>query len=159
MSVYSVVGDVTYSGGAASFNIMNDQAGYVLTDGGPDNPSSFQPLPVPTQTVATRSLDTVFQISATQNCFANYSVDISVISDSFGTVFFEMSLDAGFKKDIQLIASFANSISTQSPITIAQTLTAVFSGFIPLRYYVRLRTDNTFGQPIFTYITGQEVLL
>lgn len=158
MSVYSVSGDVTYPGGANSFDILNVQAGYILTDAGPGAPASFQPLPAPSQSLANRSLDVIFQISPTQNCFANYSVDISVNSGAAGTIFFEISLDAEFAKDVQLIASFYNSISTQGDM-ISQTITSVLNGFIPSGYYVRLRTQDTVGLPLFSYVTGQEVLL
>lgn len=168
MSVYSVSGNVTYVGGANSFDILNVTAGYVLTDGGPGAPASFQPAasaPSAIQSSASRSLNSVFQVSSTRNSTVNYSVDISctstLLGGQTGTVFLEICATSGFSSGVQELCRFVNGnvVSLAIAITVTQVNTARLSGYVPVGYYVRIRTANTTGTPTFTYDSGQEVLL
>lgn len=118
----------------------------------------------PVQSSATRSLNSAFQISATQNSTASYSVDIatslSLTTGQVGTVFLEICPISGFSTGVQELGRFVNGQTGTLTIGLAlsQTGTANLSGFIPAGYYARLRTANTTGTPTFTYRSGQEVV-
>lgn len=118
-----------------------------------------------TQSSASRSLNTIFQVSATQDSFVNYSVDISctstLLGGQSGTVILEMATNSGFTTGVQTLAQFtnANSVSLAIAITVVQLNTACLSGYIPAGNFVRLRTVNNTGTPTYTYQIGAEVLL
>ena len=117
------------------------------------------------QSSASRSLNSVFQISSTRDCLVNYSVDIScalsLSGGQTGTLFLEIASDAAFTLNVQEICRFANGNTGTLTLGLAitQLITGAVSGYIPPAYYTRLRTANTTGTPTFTYRSGQEVLL
>lgn len=117
------------------------------------------------QSSATRSLNTAFQISATRDSLVTYSIDITAISTLIGgqtgTVFLEIASDSVFTLNVQELARFVNGslVSLALAITLTQVNTASFSGFVPTGFYTRIRTANTVGSPSFAYRSGQEVLL
>ncbi len=118
------------------------------------------------QSSASRSLNTIFQISATRDSQVVYSTDISCTSSLLGgqsgTVFLEISPSSTFSSGIQELSEFTNSnaVALAIAITVVQINTAVLVGqLIPAGYYVRLRTANNTGSPTFTFKSGQEVIL
>lgn len=118
-----------------------------------------------TQSAAARTLNTIFQVSATRNCQVSYSVDISctstLLGGGSGTVILEMATNSGFTTGVQTLAQFTNSnaVALAIAITVTQINTACLTGYIPAGNYVRLRTVNNTGTPIYTYQIGQEILL
>ncbi len=118
------------------------------------------------QSAATRSLNTIFQVSSTRNCQVSYCVDISCTSSLLGgqsgTVFLEMSPSSSFASGIQELSEFTNSnaVALAIAITVIQINTACLTGFfIPAGNYLRIRTNNNTGTPVFTFKVGQEVIL
>lgn len=117
------------------------------------------------QSSVTRTLNTIFQPSATGNTFGFYSVDIacvfSLAGGQSGTVFLEISPSSTFSSDVQELCRFTNQNTGTLVvgITLNQTQTACLGGEIPAGYYARLRTQNNTSTPTFTYRSGQEVLI
>lgn len=116
------------------------------------------------QSSATRSLNSVFQVSATRDAMVFYSVQMtvtaSIASGQDADLFLDIASDSGFTLNVQTI-----SVSPCSQVyTLAVALQGVqkcplnVSGFIPAAYYARLRTANNTGAPAFLYRAGQEVL-
>lgn len=117
------------------------------------------------QSSASRSLNTVFQISTTRDSLVNYSVDISCVlsltSGQTGTAFLEIATNSGFTTGVQEVCRFVNGNTGTLTIglNLTQNCTGGLNGFIPAGYFCRIRTANTTGTPTFTYRSGQEVLL
>jgi hypothetical protein len=117
------------------------------------------------QSSATRSLNTIFQVSSTRDSEVRYSVDISTTvslsGGAVGRVVLEMATNAAFTTGVQELQSFGNGNTGTLVVglVLTQLATACLSGEVPAGNYVRLRTVNTTGTPTFTYISGQEVLL
>lgn len=117
------------------------------------------------QSTASHSLNSIFQVSSTRWSFVTYSVDISctstLVGGQSGTVFLEISPSNTFASGIQEIGEFTNgnSVSLAIAITVVQVNTGCISAMIPPGYYARLRTANNTGTPTFTYKSGFEVLL
>lgn len=117
------------------------------------------------QSSASRSLNSAFQMSATRDSKVNYCVDISctstLLGGQSGTVILEMATNSGFTTGVQALSQFtnSNSVSLAIAITVTQINTGCLSGYIPAGNYVRLRTVNNTGTPTFTYQCGQEILL
>ncbi len=119
----------------------------------------------PSQSSASRSLNSAFQISTTRNCLVVYSVNISsslsISGGESGTVVLEIASDFGFTTNVQELSRCTNGNTGTLTIglSLVQDITASMSGFVPSGYYCRLRTANNTGTPTFTYRSGQEVLL
>jgi len=117
------------------------------------------------QSSASRSLNSVFQVSTTRDALVNYSVDVAtaatLLGGQVGTVYLEVATNSGFTTGVQELARFVNgnSVSLAIAITLNQNVTGTMTGYVPANYFVRLRTENTTGTPTFTYRSGQEVLL
>lgn len=117
------------------------------------------------QSSATRSLNSAFQISATRDTLVSYSVQITVTASigggQNGDVILEIATDSGFTTGVQTIAI----AGTGQTYTLALALqgvmpqTGVLSGYVPAGYYARLRTVNVAGTPAFSYRAGQETSL
>lgn len=126
---------------------------------------AFQNASNRSQTAPTRTLNTIFQASATRDVLAIYSVDVStslsLTGGSQGSVVLEIASDAAFTLNVQTVGMFTNANTGTLTIGLAlnQTVTANLAGYIPMAYYVRLRTVTTTGTPTFAYKSGQEVLL
>lgn len=118
-----------------------------------------------TQSSASRSLNSPFQINTSRGALVNYSVDvsctISLTSGQSGTVFLEIASDSGFTTNVQELCRFlnANSGTLTIGLNLVQAVTGTLSGFVPSSYYCRIRTANTVSTPTFTYRSGQEILL
>lgn len=128
------------------------------------NVPSYTP-PVPLQSLATRVLNTAFQVSTTRNALVNYSVQMTVTatvtSGQNGDVIFEIASDSGFTANVQTvsIAGLSQVYTLAVALQGVQGQTCVVSGMVPQGYYARIRTVSTTGTPTFTYRAGQEVLM
>lgn len=117
------------------------------------------------QSSASRTLNSAFQVSTTRDAMVSYSVEIgaaaSLTGGQTGTVFLEIANDAAFTSGVQEIARFVNgnSVSLAIAITVNQNICGVLAGYVPAGKYARLRTANTAGTPSFNYRSGQEALL
>lgn len=112
-----------------------------------------------------RSLNSAFNISLSQDASVSYSVDIqcsmSLTSGQQGTVFLEQADDSGFTINVEEICRFTNGNTGTLTIGLAlvQNVTGTVSGTVKSGRWARLRTQNNVGVPVFTYRSGQEVIL
>lgn len=117
------------------------------------------------QSSASRTLNSGFQISATRDALASYSVQMTVTASigggQDGDVFFEIASDSGFTTNLQTlgVAPCSQTYTLAIALQGVQKCSANLSGFVPASYYSRLRTANNTGTPAFLYRAGQEVLL
>lgn len=117
------------------------------------------------QSSQTRTLNTIYQISATRGTLAFYSVQItataSIGSGQNGDVILEIASDSGFTTNVQTLSINGNSQTYTLAIALqgVQAITAVVSGYVPAGYYTRLRTVNNTGTPTYAYRAGQEVVM
>lgn len=125
-----------------------------------NKPSIFNP----TYSSESRSLNTVFQISDTQNAEVYYSIDIAcdltLSGGEIGTVYFETADNEEFDQNIVIQDSGKCGNTGALTIGLATTVvaTAHVSGFIGSGKWARLRTENNTGTPIFTYIFGRKII-
>lgn len=120
--------------------------------------------PVKSQSSATRSLNTAFQISATRDADVRYSVQCtitaSISSGQQCDVILEIASDSAFTSNVQTLGI----VGTGQTYTLAVALqgvapqTAQVTGYVPAGYYARLRTVNVTGSPTYQFRAGQEVL-
>lgn len=110
------------------------------------------------------AINSIQQISTTQDAQVSYSVDIitsvSLSGGATGTVFLEYADNLAFSTNVKEVGRFVNGQSGTLVVglTLTQTSTANLNGVIPAGKYARLRTDNTAGTPTFAWRSGQEVL-
>lgn len=130
------------------------------------NTSLIRPVQIAkTQASASRTLNTVFQISSSQESFVTYSVDIaatiSLTTGQSGTAILEIASNSGFTTNVQTLAQFTNGNAgtLTDGLNLTQTNTACLTGYVPAGYYCRIRTVNNTGTPTFTYKSGQEVFI
>lgn len=113
----------------------------------------------------TRSLNTAFQVSTTQDSQVSYGVNISatlsLTTGQTGTVVLEYADDSGFTTNVKTVQSSVNGNSGTLALGLGlgQSVTATVTGMVPAGKYVRVRTVNTTGTPSFTLTTAQEVLI
>jgi len=145
---------------AGKFNTpTGTTAQYVRGDG------SLATLPVPSQSSASRTLNSGFQVSSTRPALVFYSVQITVTatiaSGQDGQVVLEVASDSGFTTNLQTLmtAPCSQVYSLAVALQGIQKCPLTVSGFVPAGYYARLRTANTTGTPAYAYLSGQEVLL
>jgi len=129
------------------------------------NKPTIPTVSTPSQSSATRTLNSIFQVSATRGAFVFYSVQITVTASiaggQDGDCILEIASDSGFTTNVQTLMV---SPSSQT-YTLAIALQGVqkgpvnVSGYIPAGYYARIRTVNNTGTPAFLYRAGQEVLM
>lgn len=108
--------------------------------------------------VATRTLNTAYQLSTTQDTHVAYEVDIaitSLLATTQGTIFLDYADNSTFTTNLVTISSGTSAIG--GVLSITNTGTVTLSGIIPAGKYMRIRTANTAGTPTITYRTGQEV--
>jgi hypothetical protein len=139
----------------------------VATSGSYNDLSNKPTIPSATRTFTnpTRSLNTAFQISTTQDAEVEYSVDVSctmsLTSGQSGTVVLEYADNVGMSTNVKTVSRVTNSNS--GALTIGLALTQIggapISGVIPAGKYARIRTVNNTGTPTFTLQNAQEVLL
>ena len=118
-----------------------------------------------TFTNPSRSLNSAFQISATQDVSVSYTVDVAstltLTGGATGTVTLQYADDSGFTTNVKTVQSSVNGNTGTLTIglSLTQTGTCSLSGVIPAGKYVKLVTANTAGTPTFTFRAAQEVLL
>src|SRR6185369_16311328 len=107
----------------------------------------------PSQSAASRSLNTIFQISTTRGALGIYSIQCTITASIAGgqncDIIFEIASDSGFTANGQ---TYTLAVTLQG----VQPTTKVCTGFVPANYYVRLRTVQNTGTPSFSYRAGQE---
>lgn len=147
-----------YSNFQSDWNESNTSSiGYIRNK--PSTPAAMS------QSSASRSLNSIFQVSPSRWSNVRYSVDISTTvslsGGAVGRVVLEMATNSAFTTGVQELQSFGNGNTGTLVIglVLTQLGTACLSGQVPPGNYVRLRTVNTTGTPSFSYISGQEVLL
>lgn len=149
--------------GAAGPTGTTGPAGPTGATGPQGNPGT--PAATPSQSSASRSLNTIFQISATRPVLVMYSVRItttvSIGSNQDGDVILEVASDSGFTTNVQTLSIGENgqTVSLAIALNSIQAQTMVVSGFVPTGYFVRLRTVNNTGTPVYLYRAGQEILM
>jgi hypothetical protein len=117
------------------------------------------------QSSASRSLNTIFQISPTRDAMVSYSAQITITSSigggQNGDVILEIASDSGFSTNVQTLAIFGNgqTLTLAVALNSVQPGTGTLYGFVPAGYYTRLRTANNTGTPSYSYRSGQEVLM
>lgn len=117
------------------------------------------------QSPATRSLNSCFQVSSTRDALIHYSVDVgtslSLTGGTVGTVTLTSYSDSACTLSAQPLSQFTNGNTGALTIGLAltQTMTGLMTGYLPAGSYVKINTANTTGTPSFTYRVGQEVLL
>jgi hypothetical protein len=115
----------------------------------------------PTVNFPSRSLNSTFQISTTQNANVVYGVDISVTSPLLagaqGTVFLEYADDSAFTTNVKKVSSGTNS--TAGVLNLTNVGSVTLTGFIPASKYVRIRTQTVTGSPSFTIRAEQQEVL
>jgi len=120
--------------------------------------------PSRSQSSATRAFNTAFQISATRDAMASYSVQCVITASIAGgqscDVILEIATDAAFTTGVQTVGI----VGTGQTYTLAVALqgvqpqTSQLFGYVPAGYYARLRTVSVTGAPTFLYRAGQEIL-
>uniref|UniRef100_A0AAU6W2P1 Tail fiber protein n=4 Tax=unclassified bacterial viruses TaxID=12333 RepID=A0AAU6W2P1_9VIRU len=123
------------------------------------------PAPTPTQSTASRALNTIYRVSTTRPAWVTYSVQLTVTATiaggQNGDVVLEIASDAGFTTSVQTlsISGLGQVYSLAVAIQGVQPQTGVVSGFVPAGYYARLRTVNNTGAPTYLFRAGQETIL
>jgi len=157
-NIFADVGDRFYN---TSTNII-----FICTQGGESQvwqQVAYQSAK--SQSTASRTLNSGFQVSTSRDALVNYSVDIqatiSLTTGQSGTVFLEIATNSGFTTGLQELARFVNGNTGTLALglSLTQNVTGTLSGYVPSGYYARLRTSNTTGVPTYNYRSGQEVLL
>lgn len=146
---------------------LNTDAGYVFycSSGGMTQTWKQFVFPPRSQALASRSLNSIFQVNATRDCLVSYSVSVSttlsLTTGQFGTIILEMASDSGFTTNVQEIGRMWNNQTGTLTLGLAlnQSVAGNVSGYVPAGYYVRMRTVNNVGTPTFSYVSGQETLL
>ena len=121
-------------------------------------------VPARTQSAATRALNTAFQISATRDAMATYSVQCTITASIAGgqscDVILEIATDAAFTAGVQTVGIIGTGQTYTLAVAIqgVQPQTAQLTGYIPAGYYARLRTVSVTGSPTFSMRAGQEIL-
>lgn len=119
---------------------------------------------VRSQSAATRTLNTVFQVSSTRDAFVQYAVQCTVTASigegQDGDVFLDIASDSGFTENVQSVdvAPCSQTYTLAIALQGVQKGPANVRGYIPAGYYARIRTVNNTGSPAFAYRLGQEVL-
>lgn len=137
----------------------------VATSGSYNDLSDKPSVPTRVFGFPSRSLNSAFQVSTTQDAIVNYSVDvastISLTSGQTGTVVLEYADDSGISTNVKTVMSGVNGNTGSLTIglNLTDTNTITVSGVVPQSKYVRIRTVNTTGTPTFTFRSAQEVLI
>lgn len=129
---------------------------------------SFNNTPNRSSNITTGTGATGFQISSTRDALVNYSVTITtavqigVVTNVDGYVVLEIaSTNSATSGDWVEIARVpqAQNIGLAVALSSTQKGGGNLTGIVPAGYYAKIRTVNNAGTPIYTYNSGQEVLL
>ena len=117
------------------------------------------------QSSATRSFNSPFQVSTTRDASVFYSASIlnalSLAGGSVGAIILEIATNSGFSSGVQELGRISNSNTGTLVIGLAlnDSVATQLSGYVPAGYWVKLRTATSSGTPTYTYLSGQEVWL
>lgn len=138
----------------------------IQSDFAQTNPSSLDYVknrPGRTFTAGTsRTLNSSFQISTTNDVLVNYSIDVVSTASiagggQDGGIILETSPNNSTWTTIDN-AHNQNSVSLAIILNAIQNVTVHVSGMIPSGYWVRIRTVQTTGAPTFSFRMGNETL-
>lgn len=108
-----------------------------------------------------RSLNTVFQPSATRDTYCRYSVQITsaatLVLGSRGTVYLRYADNSGFTTNV--VEVDRQSFGVGSGLVVTGTTTVSVGGPIPAGKFVQIITENTVATPSFAYQSALEVLI
>lgn len=113
----------------------------------------------------TRSLNACFQVSSTRDALVSYAVDIqttlSLTSGQAGTVYLETFTNSGCTTGTQEVTRFVNGNTGVLTVglSLTQNVTGTLTGIVSAGRWLKLRTENNTGAPVFTARPGQETLL
>lgn len=122
-------------------------------------------IPPPAQTVATRPLNTAFQVSALRAALVSYSVKqtvtASIVSGQSGLCTLQIASDQAMTQNLQAVSMTPGSQTFSLAIALqgVQDMACTLMGFVPAAYWVRLQTTNVLGSPVFSFLAGQEILV
>lgn len=112
-----------------------------------------------------RTINSAFQISATRDAMAFYSVSIptnlSLTGGENGAVVLEYADDSGISTNVVTVGTVRNG-NTGTLTLGLNTLASMgcqIAGMIPAGKYVRLRPVDTTGSPVQAFVSAQEVLI
>lgn len=112
-----------------------------------------------------RTINSAFQISATRDAMAFYSVSIptalSLTGGENGAVVLEYADDSGISTNVVTVGTVRNG-NTGTLTLGLNTLASMgcqVSGMIPAGKYARLRPVDTTGSPVQAFVSAQEVLI
>lgn len=135
------------------------------TETGTSSLSYVKNKPSLTWATSTRALNTAFLVSGTKATFVSYTVDVSttlsLLAGETGTVILEYADDSAMTTNVKTVQSAANGNTGTLTIglNLTQTSTASLTGIVPIGKWIRVRTVNTAGTPVFTWRAQQEVLM
>lgn len=108
----------------------------------------------------TRSLNTAFKISDTQDAHVSYTIDITVaallIAGTSGRVYLEYADNAAMSTNLVVVNESCNSIG--GVLNVNSIGPGNVRGWIPAGKYARIRTSNVVGTPTFTFVRAEEIL-
>lgn len=119
---------------------------------------------VRSQSAATRSLNTAFQVSTTRDAEVRYSVQCTVTASITGgqncDVFVDIATDQAFTQNVQSVGVVGQGQAYTLAVAIqgVQPQTQQVIGYVPAGYWARIRTSSNTGSPSFLYRLGQEIL-
>ncbi len=120
---------------------------------------------VRSQSSASRSLNTAFQVSSSPDSLVSDSVQITITASisggQNGDVILEIADNSGMSTNLQTVAVAGTGQTYTLAVALqgVQPQTSVVAGYVPAGKFVRLRTVNNVGTPGFAYRFGQEALL
>lgn len=116
--------------------------------------------------VTTAAAANGFQLSTTQNTSVYYSVNVTTTATigggSDGYVVFEIATtNSTTASDWKEVSRSRNgqTISLAVALQSVQNIGSELMNIVPAGYYARLRSVNSSGTPVFTFVSGQEVQL
>ena len=120
--------------------------------------------PPPTQTQATRPLNTAFQVDPSKGAFVSYSVQMtvtaSIVAGQSGSAQLLIANNAGMT-GTQAVSMSPGSQTYSLAVALqgVQNMPCNLMGYVPPGYWVMIQTTNLIGTPVFSFLAGQETVL
>lgn len=152
-------GLVTYDGAGLTWKYLTIGSGLSVSGGAlqASTPAA------PSQSAASRSLNTGFQPNTTRPVLGIYSVQCTITASIAGgqncDVVLEIASDSGFTANVQTLSICGDGQTYTLAVALqgVQPTTKVCMGWVPASFFVRLRTVQNTGTPTFAYRAGQEI--